>query len=133
MQFLCLVHFEPGAFDGLTPEDQARLTDATIEHDHELARRGHLIAARPLTAPDTAVTVRVRKKRRKILDGPFAEAREMLGGFLLLEARDRDEAIALVSDSPIAEYSVIEVRGVVEQTHSETGAARPAIRVGGSH
>lgn len=130
MQFLCLVHFEPGAFDGLGPEDHARLTDATIEHDHELARRGHLIAARPLAAPDTAATVRVRKKRRKVVDGPFAEAKEMLGGFLLLEARDREEAIALIAESPIAEYAVIEVRGVIEQTHSETGAARPAIRPG---
>lgn len=130
MQFLCLVHFESGAFDGLTPEDHARLTNATIEHDHDLARRGHLIAARPLAAPETAVTVRVRKKRRKLVDGPFAEAREVLGGFLLLEARDREQAIALISESPIAEYAVIEVRGVIEQTHSETGAARPAIRAG---
>ena len=131
MQFLCLVHFEPGAFDGLGSEDHDRLTNATIEHDHDLARRGHLIAARPLLPAETAVTVRVRKKRRKVVDGPFAEVREMLGGFLLLEARDRAEAIELISESPIAEYAVIEVRGVLEQTHSETGEARPAIRPGG--
>lgn len=130
MKFLCMVHFEPGTFDSFTPEDHERLKDATIEHDHELARRGHMIAARPLAGPETAVTLRVRKKRRKLVDGPFAESRELLGGFVLLEARDRDHAVELISESPIAEYAVIEVRGVVEQTHSETGAARPEIRPG---
>ena len=130
MQFLCLVYFEPGVFDEIGPEAGARLTDATIEHDHELARRGHLIAARPLAAPETAATLRVRKKRRKVVDGPFAEAREMLGGFLLIEARDRDEAIELMAESPIAEYGTIEIRAVIEQTHSETGLARPAMRPG---
>lgn len=130
MQFLCLVYFEPGTFDDFGPEASARLTDATIEHDHELARTGHLTAARPLAAPETAVTVRVRKKRRKVVDGPFAEAKEMLGGFLLIEARDREEAIELIAASPIAEYGTIEIRGVIEQTHSETGLARPAIRPG---
>jgi hypothetical protein len=130
MQFLCLVYFEPGAFDALGPEESARLTDATIEHDHDLARRGHLIAARPLAAPETAVTVRVRKRRQKLMDGPFAEAKEVLGGFLLIEATDRDAAVALIAESPIAEYAVIEVRPLIEQTHSETGEARPAIRPG---
>ena len=132
MQFLCLVYFEPGTFDDVGPEESARLTDATIEHDHELARRGHLIAARPLAAPEKAATLRVRKKRRKVVDGPFAEAREMLGGFLLIEARDREEAIELIAESPIAEYGTIEIRGVVEQTHSATGLARPAIRPSGA-
>lgn len=127
MQFLCLVHFEPGTFDRFTPEDHERLKDATIEHDHDLARRGHLIAARPLLPVETAKTVRVRNKRRKVVDGPYAEAKEWLGGFLLLEAADVDEAIALISESPIAEHAVIEVRGLLEQSHSRTGALRPAI------
>jgi hypothetical protein len=76
------------------------------------------------------VTVRVRKRRQKLMDGPFAEAKEVLGGFLLIEATDRDAAIALIAESPIAEYAVIEVRPLIEQTHSETGEARPAIRPG---
>lgn len=128
MQFLCLVHFEPGAFDGFTPEDHDRLKDATIEHDHQLASSGHLIAARPVLPAEAARTVRVRNKRRKVVDGPFSETKEWLGGFILLEAADEEEAIALVSESPIAEHAVIEVRGLLEQAHSRTGALRPAMR-----
>lgn len=128
MQFLCLVHFAPDAFDGMTPEDQARLTDATIEHDHALAKRGHLIAARPLTPPTEAVTVQRRRRRLKVTDGPFAESKELIGGFILIEASDRNEAVALMAESPIAEYGTIEIRPLVEQTHSQTGAARPTLR-----
>ena len=128
MQFLCLVHFAPDAFEGMSPEDQTRLTDATIEHDHDLAKRGHLIAARPLAPAANAVTVQRRRRRLKVTDGPFAESKELIGGFLLIDARDRDEAVALMAGSPIAEYGTIEIRELVEHTHSQTGAARPALR-----
>ena len=126
MQFMCLVHFGPGAFDGMSEAEGRALTDATVLHDHELRQRGHLVVARPLAAPATAVTVRVRQGRVKRTDGPFAEAREWVGGFLLLEARDLEQAVALAAESPIARYGSIEVRPVLEQTHSETGLARPA-------
>ena len=127
MQFMCLVHFEAGAFDGMSEAEGHALTDATVLHDHDLRRRGHLLVARPLARPDTAATVRVRKGRVKRSDGPFAESKEWIGGFLLLEARDLEEAVALAAESPIAEYADIEVRPIVEQTHSETGLERPGV------
>ena len=132
MQFMCLVHFESGAFDGMTEAEGRALTDATVMHDHDLRRRGHLLVARPLAAPDAAATIRVRKGRVKRTDGPFAEAREWIGGFLLIEAHDIEEAVALAAESPIAEYADIEVRPIVEQTHSETGLERPGIDIGQS-
>lgn len=127
MQFMCLVHFEAGAFDGVSEAEGRALTDATVLHDHDLRRRGHLLVARPLAPPEKAATVRVRKGRVKRTDGPFAEAKEWIGGFLLLEARDLDEAVALAAESPIAAYADIEVRPIVEQTHSETGLERPGV------
>ena len=62
-------------------------------------------------------------------DGPFVESKEWLGGFTLIEARDMAEAIALTKQSAIMKYASIEIRPTLEQTHSETGQARPALEV----
>lgn len=128
MQFMCLVHLEPADLEGLSEDDGRRLTDLTIEQDHALHRRGKLIYGRPLEPPQNAVTVRVRNGKVRRMDGPFAEAREWVGGFLLIEADDRDEAVAIASECEIARYGRIEVRALVENRHSVTGQARPAMK-----
>lgn len=125
MKFMCLVHFEPTDFEGITEEQGRRITDITIEQDHDLRRRGKLVFARPLDAPDKAVTVRVRKRKLRRSDGPFAEAKEWVGGFLIIEAADMDEAASIVAECEIAKYGAIEVRALIEQTHSVTGVSRP--------
>ena len=127
MKFMCLVHFEPANFEGLTEDDGRRITDLTIEQDHDLRRRGKLIFARPLDEPQKAVTVRIRKGKLRRSDGPFSEAKEWVGGFLLIEAADMDEAVAIAAGCEIAKYSSIEVRALVEQTHSATGLGRPGV------
>ncbi|SEQ38736.1 Uncharacterized conserved protein [Devosia sp. YR412] len=127
MKFLCLVHFAPGAFDGFAPEDGRRLDDATIEHDHKLRQSGHLLIASPLTDPDEAVSID-RRTRLSVAatDGPFAEANEVIGGFILVEARDMAEARSLFDDDPIAAYGRLEIRPLMQaHRHSETGEARP--------
>ncbi|WP_137152070.1 YciI family protein [Devosia sp. FKR38] len=127
MKFLCLVHFEPDAFAGLSPQEMARIDDATIAHDHKLRDGGHLLIASPLMAPEESVNIdrRTRMKMER-LDGPFAEAKEMVGGFVLIEAADMAEAVALFDDDPIAAYARVEIRPLmVEHRHSETGVARP--------
>jgi hypothetical protein len=127
MKFMCLVHFEPTDFDGITEEEGRKLTDITIEQDHDLRRRGKLIFARPLDEPEKAVTVRVRKRRLRRSDGPFAEAKEWVGGFLLIEAADMDEAVAIAAECEIAKYGAIEIRALIEQTHSARGMTRPGV------
>jgi len=130
MKFLCLVHFEPDAFAGFTPEDGRRLTDATILHDHELREAGHLLFASPLAAAETEVSLK-RRNRVDIdrIDGPFAESREVVGGFILIEADDMDQAISLLAESPIAPFARLQIRPLKEDDrHSETGAARPALK-----
>ena len=127
MKFLCLVHFEPDAFADASPDEMRRLDDATIAHDHKLRESGHLLIASPLMAPETAVNIdRRTRMTMDRLDGPFAEAKEMVGGFVLIEATDMAEAVALFDDDPIAAYSRVEIRPLmVDHRHSETGVARP--------
>jgi len=132
MKFLCLVHFAPDAFDGCTPQDAKKLDDATIEHDRKLRDGGHLLIASPLTDSEEAVSLgRQRMAKLSATDGPYAEAKEVIGGFLLIEARDMDEAVSLFDDDPILKYGRMEIRPLmVDHRHSETGEARPDFEPG---
>jgi hypothetical protein len=103
-------------------EDESRLTDEIHESCrveasqicHELAGAGKLIAASPLQPTSLATSVRVREGKRLVTDGPFAETREQLGGFFLIDAADLDEAIAIASRLPMVQRGTIEVRPLVE-------------------
>jgi hypothetical protein len=128
MKFMCLVYFDETSFAGMSEEQGRALTDATIEEDNELRRRGRLIIAQPLDEPATAVQVRVRDGKVLRTDGPFVESKEWLGGFLLIDAEDMDEAVAIASESEIAKICRTEIRPILVQTHSITGAGRPEFK-----
>ena len=81
---------------------------------HELHARGQFLGASPLHPVATATSVRVRDGKRLVTDGPFAETREQLGGFFLIEAADLDEALAIAARIPGARKGTVEVRPVVE-------------------
>lgn len=132
MKFLCLFHFAPDAFAGVTPEEMRRLDDATIEHDHKLLRSGHLLLASPLADVSTEENIdRRRPVRLAETDGPYAEAKEVVGGVVLLEARDMAEAKALFADDPIAAYCRIQIRPLRDDDrHSKTGEGRPEFAAG---
>jgi hypothetical protein len=127
MKFLCLVYFAPDAFDGMTPQEQRDLDDRTIEDDQRLRASGNLLIASPLADASSGVTIDRRQRvSLSTLDGPFAETKEVVGGFLLLEARDMDEVLSLMKDDPIAAYGRLEIRPLLEtHRHSETGQGRP--------
>lgn len=129
MKFMCLVYFEPGAFDGVSEAELTRLTDDTIVEDIDMRRSGHLILGQPLQGPETAITIRGGRRGISRTDGPFLETKEWLGGFTLIEARDMDEAIALTRDSALMKYASVEIRPTLEQTHSETGEGRPQVKL----
>ena len=129
MKFMCLIYFDETSFAGFTEEDNRRLTDATIEEDNDLRRRGKLILGQPLAAPETAVNVRVRNGKVLRTDGPFVETKEWLGGFVLIEAEDMEEAVAIAAEGEIAKISRTEVRPFLEQTLSETGQRRPELKL----
>jgi len=125
MKFACLVYVDESLIGALSPQEGKQLIDESVDYDWRLRDSGHLILAQPLETPATAVTIRVRGGRMSSTDGPFAETKEHLGGFFLIEARDMDEAVALARTSPMAAMGAIEVRPFLEQSHSETGQGRP--------
>jgi hypothetical protein len=129
MKFMCLIYFDATSFAGFTEEDCRRLTDATIEEDNDLRRRGKLILAQPLAEPETAVNVRVRNGKVLRTDGPFVETKEWLGGFVLIEARDMEEAVGIAAEGEIAKMCRTEIRPLLEQTHSGTGQGRPELKL----
>lgn len=127
MKFACLVYIDDQIMGELTREEDVKLTNATIEADWDLRRRGQLILGQPLHPPRSAITIRRRNGRIIRTDGPFAETKEFLGGFYLIEARDMAEAIAIVEEYPMADMGSVEIRPFLEQTHSQTGEGRPPL------
>lgn len=81
---------------------------------HELKDKGQYISASPLQPVATATSVRVREGKRSVLDGPFAETREQLGGYYMVNAKDLDEAIAIAERIPGARKGTVEIRPVVD-------------------
>jgi hypothetical protein len=110
MRYLCLVYLEEKIFDGMPESERQTLTRDSIAYDEELRRSGHYLSSNALQPVHTAATVRVRTGWMSTTDGPFAETKEHLGGFILIDARDLNEAIHLAAKIPMAKYGSIEVR-----------------------
>jgi hypothetical protein len=81
---------------------------------HELAAKGQYVAAAPLQSSQTAVSVRVRNGRQSVTDGPFAETREVLGGYYIVDVANLDEAIHIAERHPGARYGAVEIRPILE-------------------
>ncbi|HXA56440.1 MAG TPA: YciI family protein [Candidatus Acidoferrum sp.] len=107
MKYLCLVY-------GEEKDIQAMTDDACMAHDKSLRDSGRCVASEALQPVRTAVTVRVRQGKVAVLDGPFAETKECLAGFYLIEAVDMNDAIRMASEIPPARVGSIEVRPVRE-------------------
>ena len=114
MRYLCLVHLDGAQMVGLSPQQDAELTRESLAYDDELRQRGHFIESAALEGPERAVIVRPRQGQVSTTDGPFAETKEHLGGFILIEARDLNEAIGVAAGIPVARYGAVEVRPVAE-------------------
>lgn len=129
MKFVCLVYIDKAKISGLTPEEGRQLTDDTIDDDNRLRREGRLILAQPLLEPETAVTMRIEGAGVSATDGPFAETKEHLGGFYIIEAANMDEAKKIVETDRMMKFGSIEIRPTLEQTHSVTGEGRPELQL----
>ncbi|HYA34214.1 MAG TPA: YciI family protein [Candidatus Binataceae bacterium] len=114
MRFSCLVYFEPQTLAALSPQEKAVLDRDSIAYDEELRRRGKYIVSDALQPVGAARCIRVRRGKASATDGPFAETKEHLGGFILIEAADIDEACEIAKGIPMAAYGTIEVRPVIK-------------------
>jgi hypothetical protein len=118
MKFLFLIYHEEKVLDTMPPKEMQSLVDSALEYDDELRRSGHYIVSNALQRARTGRTIRVRGGKATVTDGPFAETKEQLGGFFLIEAKDMDEACAVAARFPPARIGIIEVRPVQEMEHS---------------
>jgi hypothetical protein len=110
LNYLCMVHVDEGMMRALTPEQDREVTRKSLAYDEELKASGHYIAANALQGPETATIVRVRNGKVSMHDGPHVETKEHLGGFILIDARDLNEALSIASKIPMANYGSVEVR-----------------------
>ena len=125
-QFLLLVYNDGALMDELPAAEFDTMMRGCLEKADELTQQGKLLGFQQLEEPRTARSVRIRGGKTSVLDGPFAEAKEMLGGFNLVEAEDMDEAVRMAEALPWARTGCIEVRPV-----RDVGAVRRRVGLDG--
>src|SRR5689334_2735458 len=131
MKYMLLIYMEENV---LSEAERADCYVKSAGLAREIHSRGQYLSANPLHPTSTATSVRVREGKRLVTDGPFAETREQLGGFFMIEAADLDEALAVAERLPMARRGTVEVRPVIEVpglpdattvTRREAAAASP--------
>ena len=115
MKYLCLVYVEETILHALPSAERIVLSDESMAYCERLQKIGQLLAASPLHPVETATTVRVREGKTSTTDGPFAETKEQLGGFLLIDVPDLNDAIRIAAQFPAARIGSVEVRPMKEQ------------------
>ena len=129
MKYMLLVYMDEQA---MTDEERQHCYVESAQLTQDLNAKGQYVAAGPLHSVATATSVRVRDGKRVVTDGPFAETREQLGGYYVVEAKDLDEAMAIAERIPPARYGTIEIRPLMEiEGLAGSGIAR-ALSIGRS-
>ena len=111
MKYMLLVYLDENV---LSPDERQDCYVKSAQLTHEFHESGHYIDASPLHMTSTATSIRVRDQKRIVTDGPFAETREQLGGYFLIDAPDLDDAIRIAERIPAARWGTVEIRPVME-------------------
>ncbi|MGZ4787106.1 MAG: YciI family protein [Terriglobales bacterium] len=111
MRYMLLIYADENVW---TQPERNACYDESAQLCHQLAQKGKFVSASPLQSVATATSVQVRDGKRLVTDGPFAETREQLGGYFMIDAKDLDEAIEIAGKIPGARKGTVEVRPVVE-------------------
>src|SRR5690242_2631517 len=111
MKYICLGYIKPGTFEGMSDDERNAVLDECFKHNDQLRADGHLLAELPLQGPETALTLFWKNGKVATTDGPYTETKEQLGGILVLEARDMNHAVQLMTQHPALKYgNVFEIR-----------------------
>ena len=110
MSYMLLIHEPVGQRRTRSETEGHAVYERMLKFADQLNRRGVLLAAESLVSQDQSARVKVSSGRAQVVDGPFAEAKEMVGGFFLLNCATRDEALAIARECPAAEWATLEVR-----------------------
>ncbi len=116
MKYLCLVYVAGAKFDAMSESELHAIQDEAMANDNELRASGHFVVGLALQPVTAATTIRVRNGKLSATDGPFAETTEQLAGFILVEARDLNEAISIAGRNPFARIGSLEVRPEMDMT-----------------
>jgi hypothetical protein len=120
MKYLCLAYEEEAKINSLSHSEWTALRSETLSYVEELRKNGCLISAEPLQSVRTAATVRVREGKVHRTDGPFAETKEQLGGYFLIQTHDLNAAVEVASRWPSARLGSIEVRPLEAELRAES-------------
>jgi hypothetical protein len=114
MQYMLLIYNDEAAWENVSREEGEKITGEYFAYTNELREAGAFVAGDPLQPTRTATTVRVRDDEQLVTDGPFAETKEQLGGYYIIEAESLDEAIEWAAKIPGSRSGSIEVRPIME-------------------
>jgi hypothetical protein len=116
MKYICLGYIKPGKIEGMTEDERQATFDECFEYNDRLRANGHLVAEVPLQPPESGLTLSWKNGKVVTTDGPYAETKEQLGGIQILEARDLNHAVQLVSQQPGFKFGLgpIEIRPVAD-------------------
>lgn len=124
MKYICLGYIEPKLWETMTESERNAFVDECFAYDDVLRAGGHFIGGEALDSPENATTLRWKNGKAAITDGPYAETKEQLGGILLLEARDLNHAIQLMSRHPGVKAGPFEIRPAADLTGMVEESAR---------
>jgi len=110
MRYVCLGYIEASKFETMSESERNAMVDGCFAYDDVLRKNGHFVGGEALQSSDTATTLRWKNGKASVTDGPYAETKEQLGGILLLEARDLNHAIQLMSKHPGVKAGPFEIR-----------------------
>lgn len=128
MKFLCMGYYDATSMEGKTEAEMAAFMEECFTYDDELRRCGHFTGGEALQPAEHAVTLRNRGGQVESTDGPFAETKEQIGGILILEARDMNQAVELMSKHPGVRFGPFEIRPADEQINALIQARDEAMR-----
>jgi hypothetical protein len=132
MKYICLGFIDETKFAGIPPEEQQRMMEVCFAYDDELRRGGHFLGGEALDSAGNAVTLRTKNGEIEVTDGPYVETKETLGGILLLEARDLNHAISLMSKHPGVRMGPFEIRPANEAVNRLIAERSAAVASGSS-
>ena len=114
MKYLCLIYYDEATLNALSKRELDGLIDEALAYDEVLRKSGHYLTSDALQSVRTARTVRIQNGMAAVTDGPFAETKEQLGGFILIDAKDLNDAVQIASKIPPARLGSVEVRPIWE-------------------
>jgi hypothetical protein len=131
MKYICLGHVQPGKFENMSEYERRAMVDECFEYDDKLRANGYFAAGEALQPPNATMTLHWKAGKVVVTDGPYAETMELLGGILVLEARDLDHAVDLISQHPGVKYGPWEIRPAADLNEMMRESERRRAKVAG--